>query len=317
MSLTVVVGAGGAGRPTALLLAEAGHHVRLVSRRGAGPTHPRIEVVRADATDTTTLEELTRGAATIYNCAVPPYDQWPTGWPPLATSLLTAAERTGADYVMIGNAYGYGPLDLPLTEELPLAATTSKGRIRAEIWQEAYAAWQAGLVRATEIRAHDFIGPGATSYFSLTVQPAVLAGQPATFFPADLDAPHSWTYTVDTARTAMAAAGHDQSWGRAWHVPSTADISVRQLTQLLAEAAGTAPATLTAMSREDLQALATTDTVLAEIVEMLYMTERTAILDSRDTRARLDVRATPIDQVISEIIRTAGAPAAVREGAGQ
>jgi nucleoside-diphosphate-sugar epimerase len=307
MSVKVVVGAGAVGVPAALLLAEAGHEVRLVSRRGSGPDHPGIELVRADATDASRLAEVARGAATLYNCAMPPYDQWPTLWPPLAASLLAAAEQAGADYVMVGNAYGYGPVDGPMTEDLPLAATTSKGRVRAQMWLDAKAAYDAGRVRATEVRAHDFLGPGAASYYTLTVQPALLAGEKAVFFPADLDAPHSWTYTVDTARTAIAAGEHDQSWGRAWHVPSAADISVRQLTQLIAAAISRAPASLAAMTRDDLAALAASDTLVAEVTEMLYMTERPAILHSGNTRQELGIQATPIEEVVAEIARTGGA----------
>ena len=174
------------------------------------------------------------------------------------------------------------------------------------MWLDAKAACDAGRVRATEVRAHDFLGPGAASYYTLTIQPAVLAGEKATFFPADLDAPHSWTYTVDTARTAIAAGEHEQSWGRAWHVPSTANISVRQLTQLIAEAAGKAPAGLTAMTRGDLAALAATDTIVAEVTEMLYMIERPAVLDSRQTRRLLGIQATPVGEVVAEIVKTGG-----------
>lgn len=305
MSLKVVAGAGATGIPTALLLADAGHQVRLVSRRGAGPDHPSIELVKADATNTAQLVEIARGAATLYNCAMPPYDQWPALWPPLADSLLTAAQQPGADYVMVGNAHGYGPVDGPMTEDLPLAATTSKARVRAQMWLDAQAAYEAGRVRATEVRAHDFLGPGAVSYYSFTVQPAVLAGESATFFPSDLDAPHSWSYTVDAALTAVAAGESDASWGRAWHVPSSADLSLRQLTQLIATAAGTAPA-LAAMTHEQFAAMAAADTIVAEVVEMLYMVERPAILDSTETRRLLGVKATPIDEVVAEIVKTSG-----------
>jgi nucleoside-diphosphate-sugar epimerase len=306
MSLNVIVGAGATGIPAALQLAESGDQVRLVSRRGSGPQHPNIELVRADATDTAQLAEVARGAATLYNCAMPPYDQWPAMWPPLAASLLAAAERTGADYVMVGNAYGYGPVDGPMTEDLPLVATTSKGRVRAQMWRDAKAAYDAGRVRATEVRAHDFLGPGAVSYYTLTIQPAVLAGEKATFFPADLDAPHSWSYTVDTARTVVAAAGCEESWGRAWHVPSTADISVRELTRLIAEAIGKGPADLDAMTKEDLAVLAASDSMLAEVVEMLYMIQRPAVLDSGETRRVLGVQATPVDEVVAQIVKTGG-----------
>ena len=42
MSEHVIVGAGAVGSATAVLLAECGEHVRVVTRRGAGPQHPRI-----------------------------------------------------------------------------------------------------------------------------------------------------------------------------------------------------------------------------------------------------------------------------------
>jgi nucleoside-diphosphate-sugar epimerase len=175
------------------------------------------------------------------------------------------------------------------------------------MWLDAMAANDAGRVRATEVRALDFIGPGAVSYYSLTAQRSVLAGEPATFFPADLDAVHSWSYTVDTARTLVAAAGSDMSWGRAWHVPSTAEISVRELTRRLADAAGTAPVPLTAMSQAELDAAAATDSVLAEVIEMLYMTLHPAILDAADSRRHLGVEATPIDEVLADVVKTGGA----------
>jgi hypothetical protein len=64
---------------------------------------------------------------------------------------------TGAGYVMLGNLYGYGPVDGPLTEDLPLAATGPKGRTRARMREDAIAAHRAGRVRATEVRASQFM----------------------------------------------------------------------------------------------------------------------------------------------------------------
>jgi hypothetical protein len=66
---------------------------------------------------------------------------------------VATAEATGAGYVMLGNLYGYGPVDAPMTEDLPMAPNTVKGRIRAQVWQEAIAAHRAGRVRVTEVRA--------------------------------------------------------------------------------------------------------------------------------------------------------------------
>ncbi len=109
MSEHVIVGAGAVGSAAALLLAERGEHVRIVSRRGSGPEHPAIERVAADATDAGRLTELATGAAALYNCASPPYHQWFTDWPPLARAFLAAAERSDAVLASMSNLYGYGP----------------------------------------------------------------------------------------------------------------------------------------------------------------------------------------------------------------
>ncbi|WP_457034110.1 NAD-dependent epimerase/dehydratase family protein [Kitasatospora sp. P5_F3] len=300
MSLHVIVGAGATGSSAARLLADAGEQVRLVTRRGSGPAHDRIDRVAVDATDTARLIEAARGAATLFNCAMPAYDRWPTEFPPLAASLLTAAERSGADYVMLGNTYGYGPVDGPVTEDLPMAPTSVKGRVRARMWHDALAAHEAGRVRVTEVRAGDFLGVGAYSPFTLMVGAQVLAGSPVSY-PGDLDAPHSWTRTVDAARTLIAAAGNGESWGRAWHVPSTSRAPVRELATRLALAAAVPVPEPAHMTRAELEEIGRTDSVMAEFPEMLYLYDRPNILDASLTTSVLGIAPTPIDVVLDEM----------------
>jgi len=107
MATHVIVGAGPVGSSAAAHLADAGHRVRIVTRRGSGPVRPGVELVAADATDAARLTEVAQGAAALYNCANPPkYTTWPRDWPPLHAALLTAAERTGAVLVTMSNLYG-------------------------------------------------------------------------------------------------------------------------------------------------------------------------------------------------------------------
>ncbi|MER6298197.1 NAD-dependent epimerase/dehydratase family protein [Kitasatospora sp. NPDC001539] len=299
MPTHVVVGSGATGSALAHLLADSGEVVRLVSRRGSGPEHPLVHRVAADATDTHRLAELTRGARTLYQCAMPPYDRWPELFPTLGAAVLTAAERSGADYVMLGNVYAYGPADGPLTEDRPLAPTTAKGRVRAELWQRALDAHTAGRVRVAEVRAADFLGPGALSPFSLLTAGPLLAGAPAAHL-GDPTTPHSWTYTGDAARTLRAAAD-SETWGRAWHVPSTSHAPAAELAAQLARAAGRPLPELPALDRAALAELGRTDPVVAELVEMLYLYDRPALLDATDTERRLSVSATPLRQVLAEL----------------
>jgi nucleoside-diphosphate-sugar epimerase len=156
MSLHVIIGTGPVGSATAALLASRGQTVRLLSRSGTRPDVPGVEAVAADATDTEHLANLVTGAAVLYNCASPPYHRWPQQWPPLAASVLAAAERTGAVLVTMSNLYGYGAAGHPMTERDPLAATGPKGRARAAVWSRALAAHDAGRARVTEADSTTF-----------------------------------------------------------------------------------------------------------------------------------------------------------------
>ncbi|MFF7246305.1 NAD-dependent epimerase/dehydratase family protein [Embleya sp. NPDC008237] len=294
----VVVGAGATGSATALLLAESGERVRIVTRRGTGPEHPLIERIAADANDAARLVELTQGARTLFNCAMPAYDRWPIDWPPLAAALLTAAERTGTSYVMLGNVYGYGPVDGPMTEDLPMAPTTVKGRVRAAMWTQALAAHDAGRARVTEVRASDFVGADAASLYNFLVVPHVLAGTPAAL-PGDPDAPRSWSYIGDVARTLVAAARSTETWGRAWHVPSSTG-STRAVTARLAELTGSPVPRLTRMTAEEVRTIGRENSIMAEVEEMLYLSEGGSTLDATFTTKTLDVVATPLDTALAE-----------------
>jgi nucleoside-diphosphate-sugar epimerase len=219
MDVQLVIGAGAIGTATAQLLADRGERVRLVTRGGGGPEHLAIERVAADASDADALSRLAEGVAVIYSCAGPAYPRWVTDWPPLAAALLRAAETSGALLVTTGNLYGYGAVDGPMTEGLPLRPNTEKGQVRVRLWNDALEAHRAGRIRTAEVRGSDYLGAAAVTPLTLLVLPKVLAGKRA-WAPPDLDAPHSWTYTGDVARTLLAVAADAGSWGRAWHVPT-------------------------------------------------------------------------------------------------
>ena len=238
MSLHVIVGAGPVGTGVAKLLAERGERVRIVSRRGAGPEHAAVERVAADATQADRLAELATGAAALYNCASPLYHRWFTDWPPLAASLLAAAERSGAVLAVASNLYGYGPVSGPITDATPLAATHPKLRLRADMWREALARHEAGRIRVTEIRSSDYVE--ANSILSYVLAKPILAGKRA-FVPGALDVPHSWTAISDAARTLVTVATDARAWGKAWLTPTNPPLTVRALAARFAAVAG-APA---------------------------------------------------------------------------
>ncbi|MCW3838757.1 NAD-dependent epimerase/dehydratase family protein [Micromonospora yasonensis] len=300
MSLHVIVGAGPVGTATARLLAERGDRVRMVTRRGAGPEHPAIERVAADAADAARLSALTEGAVALYNCANPAYHRWPVDWPPLAAALLTAAERTGAVLATVGNLYGYGPVEGPTTETTPLAATGTKGKVRNRMWADALAAHRAGRVRVTEVRGSDYVGVGGTS-LAMMVLPRVLAGQ-RVFLPVDWDAPHTWTYIPDVARTLVAAATDERAWGRAWHVPSAPAVSMRELAARAAALVGAPAPKLTRMPYPVLWLGGLVNPMARELRETAYQFDRPFVMDSTAATDTLGIEPTPLDQMIKETV---------------
>ncbi|MBT2226647.1 NAD-dependent epimerase/dehydratase family protein [Nonomuraea sp. NEAU-A123] len=296
MTFHVIVGRGATASKTALLLAEDGERVRMISRTGGGPEHPLIDKVAADATDADRLTELTEGADTLFTTAAPPYHTWPEQFPILSASLLTAVKRTGVAYVMLGNLYAYGPVDGPIRPDFPLAATGPKGRTRALVWEEAAASG----VKVTEVRAAQFYGAGAFSVFSLMVQRQVLEGRLAVV-PQELDIPHSYSAIGDTARTLVAASRNEQAYGRAWHAP-TSTLSVRELAGRLAGLAGAPAPRVEEMTERDLTLLAFTEPFWAELHEVLTKPGHPFVIDYSETEKILGVGATPVDDVLQEVI---------------
>jgi nucleoside-diphosphate-sugar epimerase len=297
MSKHVIVGAGAVGSATALVLAERGEHVRVVSRRGTGPEHPAIESVAADATDAEQLSKLAAGAVALYNCASPQYHQWFTDWPPLASALLAAAERSGAVLTVMSNLYGYGPVTAPITPRTPLTATHPKLRLRADMWRDALAAHEAGRIRMTEVRASDYIE--ANSLISSAIGKQLLAGSRA-YSPWPLDVPHSWTSIADCARTLATVSTDERAFGQAWLVPTSQALTVRQLATRFAEVNGAPQAKLTVIPYPVMWATGVFSPLIKELRTTRYQFTSPFVIDSSATTETFGLEPTPMDAALRD-----------------
>lgn len=256
-----------------------------------------------DATDSNRLIEAARGADTIYCCASPPYHRWASEWPPLAASVFAAAEATGAVLVMLGNLYGYGPVDGPMTEELPLKATGPKGRVRAAVWEQARKLHEQERIRAVELRASDFFGPGVTDggHLATRVVPRLLRGKSVSTL-GDPDISHSWTYVPDVARALVEVAGEERAWGRAWHVPTGPAQSTREMVGHLAAQSGAGSVAVRRLPPTVLAAASVFSPLLRELKEVRYQFEQPFIIDSSAYEAEFAVRATPVDAQVKATV---------------
>jgi nucleoside-diphosphate-sugar epimerase len=297
----LVVGAGAVGSATALLLAEAGRQVVVVTRSGGGPEHSLIRRVATDASSVDALLSAEPAAVVIYNCVNPVYTRWVEDWPPMAAAFIAYAERTGAVLATVSNLYGYGPVNVPMTEDLPLAATGTKAQVRVKMWNDAKAANDAGRIRATEVRGSDYLCPGPQSQLGDRVMPKLLAGKNVQLL-GDLDQPHAWTAPVDVARTLITVASDERGWGRAWHVPSNPPRSQREAVADLCAAAGVAPVKASAVPPLLLTVMGLFQPMLKELKETDYQRERPYLLDDSAARSTFGLEPTPWPELLAGMV---------------
>jgi nucleoside-diphosphate-sugar epimerase len=303
MSKHIVVGAGPIGTATALLLAEGGDEVVMVTRSGSGPTHPAITRTAADASSSASMTELATGAVAIYNCANPAYHRWPTDWPPIAQALLAAAEHSNAVLVTVSNLYGYGPVSGAMTEDRPLAAKGPKGLTRAQMWRHALAAHDADRVRATEVRGSDYVGPRVQGHLGDRVVPRLLAGRDVTVIKS-ADTLHTWTATNDVARLLVTVAIDERAWGRPWHVPSNPPRTQREAVGDLCRVAGVEPVKVKEYPGTLIRGMGLFNPMMRELAEVAYQFEDPFVLDSTAAQRTFGLAPTPWDDMLAGVVES-------------
>lgn len=297
-----VVGAGPVGTTVALLLAQRGTPVLLLSRSGTGPDHHLVTHARVDAADAQSLSAAVDGASALYNCVNPPYHRWPTDWPPIHRALLAAAERSGAVLVMMDNLYVFGPgAAMPMAEGDPPKPHGPKGVTRAAMATELFEAHQAGRIRATLARAADFFGPRVTdAQLGERVVPRVLAAKKVSLL-GSLDTPHSYSYMPDVAETLVTIASDERAWGKPWHVPNAGPLTQRQMVEALARAAGTRAAVRT-VPWPVVRAAGLFSPMIRELAEIRYQVDEPFVTDSTLTESTFGLTATPVDTAVEATV---------------
>ena len=298
--LHVVFGTGQVGSALVAHLAGLGVVVRAVSRNRPATLADGADWRAVDVSDPEAATDAAKGASVIYQCLNAPYARWPELFPPLQRGVLVAAERTGALLVSLENLYGYGPVGgRPMTEDLPLAATTVKGRTRAAMTAELLAAAEAGRVRLAIGRASDFFGAGVTAGSTLgeRVFGNALAGRRADFI-GDPGLPHTYSYVPDIAAGLATLGTDDRAAGQVWHLPGPPTVTTRALLDLVAGEVGHQVA-VRSVPKLAVRALGLVNPTLRELAETYYQFGEPFILDTSKYQAAFGSSGTPLADAIA------------------
>jgi nucleoside-diphosphate-sugar epimerase len=315
----LILGAGQIGPEIARQLAAAGESVAVATRSGRDPGIPGVTSVRVDASDPAQVRDAAVGAAVTCFACQPAYTDWPQGFPPLVEGVLGGLRGTGTRLVVVDNLYAYGPTaGRPITEDLPWAATTRKGAVRARMATRFLEAHRAGDVPVAIGRASDFFGAGAVeSSAGERFFDPILTGKVVRVI-GDPDLLHSHTFLPDFARALIELGRRDEAIGEVWHVPTAEAVSVRRFAQLAAAAAGTTPK-IAPTSKPMLRLAGLFVPILREIPEMWYEFAEPFVLDSSKIQRAFGLRPTPLEESIPATVewyRDRAATAAPSKAAG-
>jgi nucleoside-diphosphate-sugar epimerase len=302
--LHVIFGTGAVGMSVMDELIRRGpRRVRMVNRSGRARVPAGVEVVGGNATDETFAREASEGASVVYFALNPPYNKWPELFPRLQAGVLEGAASAGAKLIAMENLYMYGSTDgRPITEDLPYAPNSRKGRVRAMMSEVLMEAHRSGRVRVAIGRASDYFGPrvlvsaAGEQVFGRAVEgkSAQLAGDP--------DQPHTYTYAPDIGKGLVILGEREEALGQAWHLPSPETVTTRRFVEMIFEEVGK-PARVQAAPKILLRAIGLFNPGIRETIEMLYEFEEPFVVDYSKFEEAFGEQATPLRESIRGTVR--------------
>jgi len=299
----VVLGTGGIGSALIDQLVEQGLPVRAVNRSGRAEVPEGVQIVAGDTSDASFAKEASAGAAAVYQCLNPPYDKWAELFPRLQRNAVAAAQAAGARYVSFENVYMYGDTrGAPITEDLPYAAHTKKGQVRAEMAEDLAELSHAGDLAVATARASDYFGPRSTVQSPLgdRVIGRAIAGKSAQVV-GDPDQPHSYTFSVDVGRVLATLGTDDRAIGRVWLVPNAPVRTTREIIGMIAEDLGQ-PVKVQVAPDMVLRAMGWFNPTIRELGEMLYEFKQPFIVDGSPFEETFGMAPTPLDESLAATV---------------
>lgn len=302
----VILGSGGSiGTLLAKELARFKTDIRLVARNPQF-VNDADELVKANLLDPQQVIEAVEGCSVAYLTVGLPYKAsiWQQQWPLIMTNCIEACKQQNCKLVFFDNVYMYDPEQIGLmTEETPVASTSVKGKVRAQIAQMLMDEMKAGDLQALIARSADFYGSGKiNSVLNETVLKNFAKGKKANWL-GRVDVKHAFTYVPDAAKATAMLGNAKDVWGQVWHLP-TADNPLTGLEWMenIAAEMG-AKSRYNVSGKGLLKVMGWFMPFLGELPEMLYQYDRDYVFDSSKFERRFKFEPTPYVKGIRETVK--------------
>ena len=186
-----------------------------------------------------------------------------------------------------------------MTEATPQRATDRKGTLRIRLAADLLGRHERGELDVVIARSSDYFGPhGVNTGPGERVFASALQGKAASVV-GSLDVQRSFSYLPDMARAMIILGERDEASGRAWHLPVTDPMTVRQLLDKIFAAAGT-PVKIQQAGPLTLRVLGLFVPPLREIAVVLYQWQEPFISDWSAFEAAFGpFERTPLDEAIA------------------
>jgi nucleoside-diphosphate-sugar epimerase len=300
----VILGAGGAisgGLCEALRTKSI--PLTLVSRRASPSSFGRS--VSADLLKAGTLNPLLEHADTAYLLVGLPYKSavWQEQWPALVRNVTESCAQTGTKLVFLDNIYMLSDDSMPhMTESSPMAPSSVKGRVRAEVDRIILEADAAGRIRACIARSADFYGymqPNKSLLLDLVLRKMATGKRPMWFYT--IERKHAFSYMPDICRALALLGCSSEAWGKIWNVPTAPAMTLAEIIAMVNHLQGSrlkpmvTGEFMTAILRMFIPAL-------AEMKELKYQMVKDYVLDSSAFEKAFACSPTPMETGLKQVL---------------
>jgi nucleoside-diphosphate-sugar epimerase len=299
-----ILGAGGSiGNPLAYELLKDKQDVRLVSRTNF--SIEGAESVKADLCSYDETFTAVKNSDVVYMCAGLPYNTktWTELWPKVMQNTIDACKKANSKLIFFDNVYMYGKVEGQMTEETPYKPCSKKGEIRAKIARNLENEIKNKNITASIARAADLYGPYSmkTGMLHILAIDKLMNGKSAQWM-VDAHKAHSFTYTLDCAKSLVLLANREDSFNQVWHLPTFNPAPDGELMiELIAKELGLTPK-YSVLKKWMVKMAGFFDKTVGELYEMQYQNEFDYHFDSTKFNTAFNYQPVSYEKGIHETI---------------